>query len=68
MIQMKHPDSEVQRCLDKLNDALCQWERSTSRRSILILKEEAGYLSMYDSGKPFDFNNIPVEHLLEQIK
>jgi len=68
MLYMKHPDPEVQRCLDRLNDALCQWERATYRRSILILKEEAGYLQIFDSGKRFDFEGIPIEHLLNQIK
>ncbi len=67
MNNMQHPDNDVQKSLDHLNDALCQWERLTDRRSILILKEEGGYISMTDSGKPFDFKGIPVEHLLSQI-
>lgn len=33
----EHPDPEVQQALVRLNDALCQWERSTGRASALIL-------------------------------
>lgn len=34
-----HPDSEVRHALVRLNDALCSWERSTGRESVLILRE-----------------------------
>jgi hypothetical protein len=65
---MQHPDKEVQSAIQKLNDALCSWERATGRRSIFILKEEGGFIEMFDSGKPFNFDGIPVQHLLEQVQ
>jgi hypothetical protein len=52
---MEHPDREVQHALVRLNDALCSWERATGRQSILILREQGGFVHRSASGKP----NIP---------
>ena len=51
---MKHPDSEVQAALVHLSDALCRWERATSRQSALILREEYGFVYRAISGKPLE--------------
>ncbi len=47
---MEHPDPEINRALIKLCDALCQWERSTGRQSVLILREEGGFVSRTANG------------------
>ena len=49
---MKHPDAEVEKAIIRLNDALCSWERSTSRISVFILKEQGGFIHRSVSGKP----------------
>jgi hypothetical protein len=51
---MEHPDVEVNQALINLADRLCQWERSTGRQSILIIKEQGGYERIYVSGKPIN--------------
>lgn len=55
---MIHPDKEVERALVRLNDALCSWERSTSRESVLILKEVGGFVHRSVSGKPVPSDDI----------
>jgi len=52
---MEHKDPEVQKALNRLNDALCMWERATSIESVLILREQGGFVHRSISGKP----NIP---------
>lgn len=47
-----HPSREVRQALVRLNDALCSWERSTGRQSILILREQGGFEHRSASGKP----------------
>jgi len=37
----QHPDEAVRTALIRLCDALCTWERNTSRRSILILVDSS---------------------------
>lgn len=49
-----HPDREVQQALIRLNDALCTWERSTGLNSVLILREDNGFVFRSMSGKPLD--------------
>lgn len=49
---MNHPNPEVQKALIRLNDALCSWERSTEKESILILREQGGFVHRSVSGKP----------------
>ena len=49
---MVHPDNEIQLALVRLNDALCSWERSTGRESVLILREVGGFVHRSVSGKP----------------
>jgi len=52
---MEHPNDDVQQALVRLSDALCTWERSTGRESILILRESGGFVYRAMSGKP----NVP---------
>ncbi len=59
----QHRDPEVNKSLIRLLDALCEWERNTSRRSILILKED-DYLCRADSGKCVIPDDIPDSQVL----
>ena len=61
---MEHPDKEVQSAIIRLSDALCEWERNTGRQSILIIREQGGFVFRADSGKP----NIPDDITDEQVK
>ena len=52
---MEHPNDDVRQALIKLSDALCTWERSTGRESVLILRESGGFVYRAMSGK----SNVP---------
>ena len=56
---MSHPDADVQSALTRLLDTLCSWERSTGRRSVLILREQGGFTCRAGSGKPVFDDSIP---------
>jgi hypothetical protein len=58
-----HPDIHVEQALIRLNDALCTWERSTGRQSVLILREQGGYEHRSMSGKP----DVPADVTDEQL-
>lgn len=64
---MNHPDIEVNQALIRLNDALCSWERATSRQSVLILREEGGFVCRTLSGKPGIPEDIEDSMLLTTI-
>lgn len=49
---MEHPDREVQAAIVRLNDALCKWERSTGRQSVMIIREQGNFVHRSQSGKP----------------
>lgn len=49
---MLHPDPGVRHAIVKLNDALCSYERATTRESILIIREAGGFVHRSTSGKP----------------
>ncbi|MDD5705966.1 MAG: hypothetical protein PHR35_08580 [Kiritimatiellae bacterium] len=49
---MEHPFQEINRALTVLNDALCKWERFTGHQSVLILREQGGFVHRSVSGKP----------------
>lgn len=59
---MEHPDREVQSAIIRLADALCEWERSTGRESVLIIREQ-DFVFRAASGKP----NIPNDVTDEEI-
>lgn len=48
----EHEDPEVQQAIVKLCDALCTWERNAGRNSVLIVREEGGFVFRAVSGKP----------------
>jgi len=49
---MIHPDEKVQGAIVQLSDALCSYERATSRESVLIVREQGGFEYRAVSGKP----------------
>jgi hypothetical protein len=61
----QHLSEDVNNAIKELQYAICQWERSTGRRSLLILKEEGGFNLRLDSGNPIP-EDIPDEVLLSQ--
>ena len=65
-----HLNNEVQQALNRLNDALCLWERATGIRSVLILREDSGWVHRSCNGKPLAGNqdDIPDGPLLEQLQ
>ena len=65
---MEHPDGEVNSALIRLADALCEWERSTGRQSVLILREQGGFERRYASGKPIDDRMVADQDLFRIIE
>jgi len=57
---MEHSDENVNLALIRLNDALCNWERVTTRTSCLILREAGGFEHRSCSGKPLWNSNQDV--------
>jgi hypothetical protein len=47
-----HGDPRVRALIINLNDALCSWERETGRESVLIIREQGGFVHRSVSGKP----------------
>jgi hypothetical protein len=60
----EHKDSEVRSAIIRLNDALCTWERSTGIESVLIIREQRGFVYRSVSGKP----DVPEDVTDEQLK
>lgn len=50
----RHPDPECDKAIIQLLDALCSWERSTGRESLLVLipVEQKEQVIIADSGTP----------------
>ncbi len=63
----KHDDGAVNQALIKLNDALCMWERSTGRQSVLIVREEGGWEHRSLSGKPGLPADVTDQMLLDTV-
>ena len=64
---MEHLDSEVQKAIVRLNDALCIWERGTSLESILIVRKVGGFVHRSVSGKPGVPEDITDSELVANI-
>lgn len=47
-----HVDREIQRLIVALSDALCEYERATSIESVLIIRQQGGFVYRAQSGKP----------------
>lgn len=76
----QHPDPDVQQAIMRLCNALCSFERSTGRQSLLIVRENngeypgnpmsaPGFCFRADCGRPLHNNqdDIPDAHLLEHV-
>ncbi len=64
---MEHRDLEVRKAIIRLNDALCMWERATSVESVLIIREQGGFVHRSVSGKPGVPLDVPDAHLFKNI-
>jgi hypothetical protein len=64
---MIHPDREVQAAIVRLADALCTWERETGRRSVLIVREQEGFVFRAANGKPGVPDDVSDEDLKNTI-
>lgn len=62
---MEHLSEAVNNALVKLCDALCSWERDTSRTSALILREKGGFIFRASSGRPVTDNMISDAQLVK---
>ena len=62
-----HPNQEVEKALIRLNDALCAYERATSKESVLILREVDGFVHRSISGKPCCLDDVPDYQLMLRI-
>lgn len=48
-----HQSDRVQTAIEALENELVEFERNTGRQSVLILREEGGFVRRSISGKPF---------------
>lgn len=64
---MIHRDPEVEKALIRLNDALCMWERATSIESVLIIREQGGFVHRSISGKPNVVDDITDSQIIKTI-
>ncbi|KKL67392.1 hypothetical protein LCGC14_2135440 [marine sediment metagenome] len=64
---MEHRDAEVRKAIIRLNDALCMWERGTSVESVLIIREQGGFVHRSVSGKPGVPPDVSDAHLFKNI-
>lgn len=64
---MIHFDQEVQAAIVRLSDLLCEWERATGRESVLIVREQYGFVYRAASGKPGIPDDITDAQLLEGL-
>ena len=64
---MEHLDGDVRQALVRLCDALCTWERSTGRESVLILREQGGFVFRAMNGKSVAPNDVVDAQLVQII-
>jgi hypothetical protein len=63
-----HPDKEVNSALIRLVDALCEWERNTDNQSVLILRQNPGFVFRAINGKPVVDSLLSDQALVDVIK
>lgn len=61
---MQHQCPEVRKALIQLDDALCSWERATGVESVLVLREQGGFVHRAVSGKP----DVPDDASLTDVR
>lgn len=62
-----HPSPDVQAAIVRLSDALCTWERETSRQSVLVIREQGGFVYRAQSGKPGVPDFVDDQMLFESV-
>jgi len=67
MSNRQHLDPTVQQAIIKLCDALCSWERVTSLESVLIIREQSGFVYRAMSGRPGIDEDITDAQLLDLL-
>ena len=67
MPNQEHRDPEVQKAIVRLNDALCMWERGTSIESVLIIREQGGFVHRSVSGKPNVLEFVTDDELITTV-
>jgi len=68
---MQHPDPNVERAIVELANALRAWGRNSGRESILIVREEDGFICrayIAPSWNPDVPDDITDEQMLQKIK
>jgi len=64
---MQHEDEEVRAAIIRLTHALCSWERNTGRESVLIVREQGGFVYRAMNGKPDVPHQIVDAQLIRNI-
>lgn len=67
---INHPSAYVQRAMTELLDALCSWERSTGRESLLVLipVEHDEEIVVADSGKLVQLRFLDYELIGDRVQ
>ena len=65
-----HPDPECDHAIVRLLDALCSWERSTGRESLLVLVpvESDEQVVVAHSGKPLLVDEMSHENVCDHVR
>jgi len=64
---MDHPDPDIRQAIIRLSDALCSYERITGRESVMIIREQGGFVYRATSGKPGVPDDVTDEQLLKIV-
>ena len=64
---MEHRDPEVRKAIIRLDDTLCMWERATSIESVLIIREQGGFVHRAVSGKPNILDDVTDADIIKVV-
>lgn len=64
-----HPSEDVRAAAIRLLDALCQWERTTGRDNVVIIKDAIGcqYRSLSGAPQPPDISDALMLEVFDNI-
>lgn len=65
---IKHPDKAIEHAFTRLSDLICEWERNTGRRSVLIYTEQGLPPIRIVDGKPGVPDTVGNHTLLEMFE
>jgi hypothetical protein len=65
----EHPSEEVRSAMVRLADALCQWERTTGRAHVIIVKDGIGceYRALDSAPAPADVSDLELLSAFEGL-